>query len=135
MAAQSPPCGTPKSVATTAEPSAALLPSQVLDAAADLIKPEGAWTTCGYARTARGALVGPLEEAAVCWCAKGAISRAAGEHHTHRAQRLWVTAAKSIVRTHDDGVLAQWNDAPERTQAEVVQALRDAAELARKEAR
>jgi hypothetical protein len=104
-----------------------LKPSEVLAKAADLIEPEGAWTQYQYARTKRGAPIGPCEEPAVCWCVKGAILRVVGDKLA--AGPLWIIAAQHITRSADDGRLARWNDAGGRKQATVVAALRKASAL------
>lgn len=94
--------------------------SDILRKAADLIEPEGCWTQGAYAKTARGRGIGPCEPAAVCWCAEGAITASGGNLHSRSA----VTRYLNI----DD--LSVWNDRSGRTQTEVVQALRFAANLA-----
>lgn len=116
--------------------------ADVLERAADLIEPEGAWTTRAYARTARGHEIGPEYPGATCFCAMGAIRRAAHNDHvlTHGALRLVGTGLPPgrDFYAHTGGsayaaAVAQWNDAPGRTQTEVVQALRKTASLAREE--
>jgi hypothetical protein len=65
-------------------------------------------------------------------CAVGAVT-IAGKFETPRKAEESETAiilARAVV-----GSTVTWNDAPERTQAEVVAKLREAAELARKEGR
>ncbi|MCR5876963.1 hypothetical protein [Phenylobacterium sp. J367] len=105
-------------------------PSEVLEAAAALIEPEGAWTTGIRARTATGLPIEPVEQDAVCWCAVGAVERVSPQYaytpYAHPALR-WV---RRVIRLDEVGY---WNDRPNRTQAEVVAALRQAAELARAE--
>ncbi|MFA6031846.1 MAG: hypothetical protein WC889_02965, partial [Myxococcota bacterium] len=53
--------------------------ADVLERAADLIEPEGAWTQGESARDANGK---PLKQGsdhnAVCWCVLGAIGKVAG---------------------------------------------------------
>jgi hypothetical protein len=88
--------------------------ADVLERAADLIEPEGAWTQGDY--------VGPNGR---CWCVLGAIKRAG---HFHNDINPAALALKDVV---GKTWLHEWNDAPERTQAEVVAKLREAATLSR----
>lgn len=105
-----------------------LLPSVVLDRAADLIEPEGAWTQRYFARVEPGGnCIGPRETAAKCWCAFGAILNIVGS--AWEAEDRAIPFLRAITREGID----HWNDAPERTQPEVVAALRKAADLARSE--
>ena len=95
--------------------------ADVLNAAADLIEPEGAWTRGVLARNASGNLVMPCNPEAICWCALGAI-RVAG-HFVQAATRSVCFFRRHIgVESIED-----WNDATGRTQVEVVAALRAAA--------
>lgn len=104
-------------------------PSEVLAKAADLIEPEGAWTQGKFAREASGLAQDPKSPKAICWCARGAIIRSGG------LESAPLRYLRSVVPSCDRSgePVAVWNDAPERTQAEVVKALRDAADLARSE--
>ena len=114
--------------------------AEVLERAADLIEPDGRWTRGAFSRNADGSA--DLDDEAlaasepVCWCGLGAI-----------AQTLRVDSLKGRLWSRlDTGLTGQayrllnevvgtdfpdWNDAPERTQAEVVAKLREAAALAR----
>lgn len=83
----------------------ALKPSAILRAAADLIEPEGRWTQGSYWRSA---------------------PEGASHLHVDRFIRK-VLPAVGTEYTHE------WNDAPGRTQAEVVAKLRAAAALAEAE--
>ena len=95
--------------------------ADVLNAAADLIEPEGAWIQGYYALDANGDSVTARDIDAMCWCVLGAI-RVAG-HFDHDTTR------PSLVFNRHIGaeLMDKWNDAPERTQVEVVAALRAAA--------
>jgi hypothetical protein len=93
-----------------------------LEKAADLIEPEGAWTQGCYARLADGETTGSFNPDAVCWCALGAIQKTGGGRDAFSALYDMMPA---------DGLVSPWNDAPERTQAEVVAKLREAAANAR----
>lgn len=102
--------------------------ADVLEAAADLIEPEGAWCQHDFARNRLGENTGLSEfrGKAVCWCALGATAKAAGDDHvlSHAADQ-----ALHVVVRHES--VADWNDHPSRKQAEVVAALRSAASLSR----
>jgi hypothetical protein len=104
---------------------ATLSVADVLDKAADLIEPEGAWTQEYMARDADGYLASVRSEKAVRFCAMGAI---------RRVNRVGEDAALSFLKLAigKDNV-ARWNDSIDRTQAEVVAALRQAATLSRNE--
>ena len=105
--------------------------ADILARAADLIEPEGAWTQGEEARDAHGEGLEDFSGTdAVCWCAGGAIWKA--------ARLLGVVRGAPFQRYFElflgvTGV-PEWNDAPERTQAEVVAKLREAAAKARGEA-
>lgn len=109
--------------------------SEVLAAAADLLEKPGAWTQFDNpdeypdgetARDASGNSVPGDDPTAVCFCVFGAIERICPSPLVGReADRL--LAASLGMST---GAIVDWNDAPERTQAEVVTALRQAARQA-----
>lgn len=102
-------------------------PADVLRAAADLIEPEGAWTQ-GHYWASPTLDSSDMEEPskvpddAFCFCALGAIARAADEEPDHACGHPAAEALKREV-----GPVHIWNDAPERTQAEVVAKLREVA--------
>lgn len=99
--------------------------ADVLNRAADLIEPEGAWTQGVTARNAKGEIVSWRVPEAICWCAVSSISKAAGDNHGIAASARM--AMRKVVPT---GYISDWNDHPRRTQAEVVAALRSVALLA-----
>jgi hypothetical protein len=108
--------------------------AEILNKAADLIEKPGAWIQDAFSRDEHGfAEQGNGRWAAhpVCFCALGAIAQAAGMPDPEWA---WATdaakALESFVTEHRFCSVTDWNDAPERTQAEVVAALREAAKLA-----
>lgn len=90
-----------------------------LDEARALI--EKGWCQRAFAKDANGKKVFSWHPSAVCWCAIGAIN--ATEPNNGGP---WRYLEKVVGRSPDT-----WNDAPERTQAEVIEAFRKAAELAR----
>lgn len=90
--------------------------ADILDKAADLIEPEGAWMQGDYGGHHLG-----------CYCALGAIRAVGGYAHD-------INPAAYILQQVVPAKFAhEWNDAPERTQAEVVAKLREAAKLAREQ--
>jgi len=96
----------------------------VLLRAADILDKPGAWMQLDYARDAIGLSTDPLDPDAVCFCTMGAIMRAAGAVDPDRGDAYEVIGAFSDHVHRDVGF---WNDAGNRTQAEVVAALREAA--------
>lgn len=104
--------------------------ADVLERAADLIEPEGAWTQGCGSRDDSGANLDDAEPGeggpAVCFCAAEAIWRV-------NALYYGINPAHQFMMRFVGGEIPKWNDAPERTQAEVVAKLREAAALARKQ--
>lgn len=98
---------------------------EILRAAADLIEPEGAWT--------QGRLNIFRNGQPVCWCAMGAIIHASGGCGRDAVSLIEADLPRS-PSTEPLRPIAKWNDAPERTQAEVVAKLREAADLAERTA-
>jgi hypothetical protein len=109
-------------------PSAPLKASEVLERAAALIEPEGAWTQRAYARNALGKVVSSDDADAVCWCAFGAVNRVRRPHHVAPSGFL-----DDLFERANGSAFEKLNDTRGRTQAEVIAALRKAAELARSE--
>lgn len=110
--------------------------ADILDRAADLIEPEGAWTQGAFVRDAFGSDVYEAfrEEAAdaACFCLYGAIGSVIGrDPEGYRDADPLLEAVLGVSSPYE---VAKWNDAPERTQAEVVAKLREAALLARQKA-
>lgn len=101
--------------------------SEILFAAADLIAKPGAWTQGAFARTSNGTQVGSTHPEAVCWCAAGAINRAAFDANSR------VNDAHIVFEGVVGGFEFTWNDSFFRKQAEVVAKLREAAEKAREQ--
>lgn len=103
--------------------------ADILDRAADLIEPEGAWTQGVLGRDAKGRILMARNlDRAVCFCAQGAIIRASKDAEVLAYQ------ASQVVRKviHQEGI-GWWNDRRARTQQQVVATLRHAAALARGE--
>lgn len=103
----------------------------VLNAAADLIEPEGRWTQGTLARDEAGLEVhNPDDAEAYCWCVAGAIQRVTGGGWSDADFAIYHASRRAVlgaVGLGEDDSIAPWNDAPERTQAEVITALRQAA--------
>ena len=74
----------------------------------ELLSDESKWTQGCYARDAFGVSIPFDADAAVCWCLAGAIHRVYGPEPIHLR----------ILR-RVNGSLSEWNDAPDRTFAEV----------------
>jgi len=102
--------------------------SEILSKAADLIEPEGKWTTvwCAVDKNGVGHLNGNIDSA-VCWCAIGAVERIAGGYCSDSTVAL--SFVRDVIGEHVD----IWNDEAGRTQSEVVSALREASTLAKEQ--
>lgn len=112
--------------------------ADILTAAAEIVAKPGAWTQGAYSRDADHlATDDECEPVAVgepvCWCAMGAIAKA-GDHNplfSWSTDHPAVHAYRVLRSLIPEGDVPDWNDATNRTQAEVVAALRTAAEKAR----
>jgi hypothetical protein len=97
--------------------------AEILDRATSLIEPDGAWIQGGDISLSNGRR---------SYCAMGALWAA----RRQRAQEVPLTEydeAWQLLRHTVGGSVVQYNDAPERTQAEVVAKFREAASKARGE--
>lgn len=106
-----------------------MTPREVLLKAAELV--ERGWCQGHGATDKSGNTVDRDADDAACFCALGAISRATqGTKQSVRNDLFWDARARlgDVVDQAGFMGVAPWNDAPGRTQAEVVQALRQAAE-------
>ena len=99
--------------------------ADILDKAADLIEPEGAWTTDAEARNADGDEGEYDMEDAVCFCAGGAIWRC--------SPSLAAASLAGNYLAEMVGEVPAWNDDSRRTQPEVVAKLREVAAKAREQ--
>jgi hypothetical protein len=86
---------------------------EILKAARALITPEGAWTTGDLARNFKGEAVNSRSPHAVCWCMSGAVRTAS--FYTSD----WVAGIDALGKVMSCSV-PKFNDAPGRTQAEVL---------------
>lgn len=93
---------------------------KVLTAAAAILEKPGAWTQGSNARDADGVPVHVDSPYAVCFCVRGALFIGAVEN------RAYAFDAEVRFSAHVMDATAHWNDAEERTQTEVVAALRAA---------
>jgi hypothetical protein len=107
-------------------------PSDILSAAADLIEPEGRWTQKQCGRGASGRPVNFVSKA-TCFCAVGAIAAAAGAVKFDDGDGAPDEVVNALRVEVNCWHIPTWNDAPNRTQSEVVTALRQAAEKAREQ--
>jgi len=96
---------------------------EVLNKAADLLEKPGAWTQGALARLSDGTPVysRSLSQAS-CYCMAGALWVANGFRFPDEAFDALPEGPR--------GATGSWNDAPGRTQSEVVEALRAAAKAA-----
>jgi hypothetical protein len=85
---------------------------EILKEARELIAKEGGWTQGWYARDADGAETLSSSEAAVCFCIIGAFRRVSHDEIGH--------AQYALSQLLDGWSIPTFNDAPGRTQAEVV---------------
>lgn len=105
--------------------------ADVLNAAADLLEPEGRWTQGAYARKADGTeLQTPLAKSATCYCMFGAMAVACRTNPENGGNAKYSKAVTAVLDSLRISSIDFWNDRPARTQAEVVHALREAARTA-----
>ncbi len=89
----------------------------VRERAAQLLEKSGAWAQRSSAYDSLGNSVAPTDPAACAWCMLGAIDKVC-------ADELIANVAISELHCELNSSVARFNDAPGRTQAEVVAALR-----------
>lgn len=111
----------------TVNPTDPAVVADVLERAANRLSKPGAWTQGHNARNAEGHVTVPSSEAAICWCMGGAILAESGGSKARAAFDIIRKVLPPQPSAHDP--IAAFNDAPERTQQEVVQVLREAATL------
>lgn len=88
---------------------------QTLIAARALI--EKGWTQDAYARDADGAACSVNDDRATCFCMNGAVMRVAGIYRENDALMVFTALGSAAGVTRYSH---HWNDAPGRTQAEVL---------------
>lgn len=101
-------------------------PSEALAYAAKCV--EYGWTQKRFAADAAGLSIDPRDQRAARFCVVGGICRATPGVDLRRR-------ALDVLHRVVGHNLSDWNDAPKRTQAQVVAALREAARRARAEER
>lgn len=77
------------------------------------------WTQRASARTKGGVPVWGGDDRAICWCAVGAL----------QGSPEAIPLVRKAIGIPDECRISTWNDAPERTQAEVLAAFDKAIEL------
>lgn len=111
--------------------TAPLSAAQILRAAAEIVERPGAWTQGAPARDDDGVDVDPPNPLAVCWCMTGAITLAAGESSRDSIDLALIALSGTMPSdgyTDPSFVVQHWNDLPGRTEQEVAQRLRRAAD-------
>ena len=100
----------------------------VLNAAADLLEKPGGWTQGALALGGEGEYLDVDSSDATCFCVVGAIRRVSGfGRRPEETIPVRQALAASLRLPGYKAPLVNWNDDPDRTQAEVVKALRHAA--------
>lgn len=90
---------------------------EILRAARAKIERPECWTKGAFARDAVGGECMSSEPDAVCWCSDGAIGAVIATTDVHD-----FCAFEALSRAIGNLHVAEWNDAPERTHAEVLAA-------------
>lgn len=99
-------------------------PEQILRGARELLSDPKKWTKGKLAKNELGLEVNTQDEAAVCYCAMGAIDKLAGNDVVrHSAALSWLIAALP------SGNVVLFNDAPETTHADILDLFDKAIEL------
>ena len=104
--------------------------SEVLEAVAELLSPEGRWTQRVFARNCVGLPINPESPSATCWCLQGAIQRIAGENGSIGTLTTIAYAVSAQIPTKEASI-SVWNDRHDRTQQQVVTVAKLAAARAR----
>lgn len=94
----------------------------VLRRAAELIAEPEKWCQGSFAKNGRGGSEMPDSDAAVQWCAFGALARFC------HGQILDDASEVVMANISEEEGIVHWNDQPERQHAEVLAALRAAAD-------
>lgn len=105
-------------------------PSEVLRKAAARLSKPGAWTQGTCARDSEGTAVSESSVSAVCWCLAGALIV---EHGLGVKGEDDYLDRAIFGKTEGEADYVKWNDADERSQSDVVEALLSAAQLAESE--
>lgn len=113
----------------TVNPTDPAVVADVLERAANLIEPEGAWLRGQYAKSAEGNYRAPIAPDACRFCSVGAIAKILGTGPA--AAESWIDANRIRPLIGAGFSMSAWND--RHTQSEVVAKLREAAAKARGE--
>jgi hypothetical protein len=100
---------------------------EVLQKAREILTPPGAWTQGQFARNADGVGCSEYRDEAVCFCAVGALHRAAWR--VNSAPEWYYDALRALIAVVGHSI-GSWNDAEGRTQAEVLAAFDKAIDAA-----
>jgi len=96
----------------------------------ELLKDPARWCKGEYARDAKGERVSPLSSSACQWCLLGAVRKEWPSVSDECRAKEKIRAALCIANFSLAAIIAQtvfdWNDAPERTHAEVLEVVRKA---------
>lgn len=108
--------------------------ADILNKAADLIEPEGRWCQGSHAVTRYGSPTShPMGTDYKAFCPEGACLALIPPGGLGRLGiETMLDITRHIQAVVPGGNVPKWNDAPERTQAEVVGKLREAASLAQR---
>jgi hypothetical protein len=104
---------------------------KILTNARDLLRPRGAWIKGVWAITAKGNGTDATSRSAACFCADGALHRAAkGRFRPSlgEARASLLNAANRIEPGFGWGSIICWNDSHARKKAEVLKAFKAAIE-------
>lgn len=93
---------------------------EILKAARELISVPERWTQGAYARDNQGAPCATTSDEATCFCVRGAVRRVSYSPFVNINFAARIAAYKALEEAGEDGRLACWQDAPERTHAEVL---------------
>jgi hypothetical protein len=98
-------------------------PIEACTSVAELLADPERWTKGKAARNENGKRVKLTSHKAQCWCVSGAIGRIYANVWDKKRSLERLAAAAGVPHRH---FIAGWNDAPERTHAEVLEAVRKA---------
>jgi hypothetical protein len=101
---------------------------QLLKEANEVLASEANWTKRAFAKDKDGHTCSTYDNGAVQFCLIGAVTRRFMKDGPHRNYDAYHEAEDAIRKFTNKGVTS-WNDAPERTFAEVKQVLADAISL------
>lgn len=98
-----------------------LLPK--VEAMQELLKDPAHWTKGDSAKSVTGMPVNPTSPLAACWCLSGAVEKIADDAVEYR--RALINLVRLATRRRGANFVFTWNDARERTHAEVMQLLEE----------